>query len=37
MYFTPQIYDPVEGLDIILVAASKFNAERFLYAMKNTN
>ena len=37
MYFTPQIYDPVEGLDIILVAASKFNAERFLYALEYKN
>jgi uncharacterized membrane-anchored protein YhcB (DUF1043 family) len=37
MYFTPKIYDPVEGLDIILVAASKFNAERFLYALEYKN
>ena len=33
MYYTANIYDPVQGIDQILVAASKFNAERFLYAI----
>lgn len=37
MFFTPKIYDPVEGLDTILDAASKFNVERFLYALEYKN
>lgn len=37
MFYTPKIYDPVEGLDTIFVAASKFNAERFLYALEYKN
>ena len=34
MYYTSTIYDPEQGLDKIFEAASKFNAERFLYALK---
>jgi len=37
MYYTANIYDPVQGIDQILVAASKFNAERFLYAIEFKN
>ena len=37
MYYTANIYDPVKGLDQILQAISKFNAERFLYALKYKN
>ena len=37
MYYTANIYDPVGGLDSILMAASKFNADRFLYALEYKN
>lgn len=37
MYYTANIYDPIQGIDQILVAASKFNAERFLYAIEFKN
>ena len=37
MYYTPTIYDPVQGIDQILTAASKFNTERFLYALQYKN
>ena len=37
MHYTANIYDPVGGLDTILTAASKFNADRFLYALKYKN
>ena len=33
MYFTPEIYDPKTGLDVIAVAIAKFNPERFLFAI----
>ena len=34
MYYTSTIDNPESGLDQILEAASKFNAERFLYALR---
>ena len=34
MYYTPDIYNPEEGFDLIIAAANKFNTDRFLYAMK---
>lgn len=37
MYYTAKIYDPAIGLDQIFAAASKFNAERFLYALEYKN
>lgn len=37
MYYTATIYDPEKGIDQILLAASKFNAERFLYALEYKN
>ena len=37
MYFTPEIYDPKTGLDVIDVAIAKFNPERFLYALEYKN
>lgn len=37
MYYTANIYDPEKGLEQILMATSKFNAERFLYAMEYKN
>lgn len=37
MYYTAQIYDPTIGLDQIFAAASKFNTERFLYALQYKN
>ena len=37
MYYTAKIYDPTIGLDQIFAAASKFNAERFLYALEYKN
>jgi hypothetical protein len=37
MYYTAEIYDPAKGLDQICDAASKFNAERFLYALAYKN
>ena len=37
MYYTADIYDPERGFEQILIAASKFNAERFLYAMEYKN
>lgn len=37
MYYTANIYDPETGFEQILAAASKFNAERFLYAMEYKN
>lgn len=37
MYYTASIYDPVLGLDQIITAASKFNVERFLYALQYKN
>lgn len=37
MYYTAKIYDPAIGLDQIFAAASKFNTERFLYALQYKN
>ena len=37
MYYTANIYDPTIGLDQIFAAASKFNSERFLYALQYKN
>ena len=37
MYFTPEIYDPKTGLDVIAVAIAKFNPERFLFAIEHKN
>ena len=37
MYFTPEIYDPKKGLDVIALAIAKFNPERFLYALEYKN
>ena len=37
MYYTAVIYDPVEGINHIFTAASKFNTERFLYALEYKN
>lgn len=37
MYYTAKIYDPAIGLDQIFAAASKFNKERFLYALQYKN
>lgn len=37
MYYTPQIYDPEQGFAQIISAASKFNHERFLYALTYKN
>lgn len=34
MYFTPTIDNPEKGFDQIIEAASRFNADRFLYAIK---
>ena len=34
MYYTTEIYDPEEGLNIIALAVAKFNPERFLYAIE---
>lgn len=34
MYYSSTIDNPEEGLDTILEAATKFNADRFLYALK---
>lgn len=34
MYYTSTIYDPAQGIDQIFTAASKFNTERFLYALQ---
>lgn len=34
MYFTPTIDNPENGIEQIIEAASKFNADRFLYAMR---
>lgn len=37
MFYTPKITNPEEGLDAILVAAEKFDADRFLYAIQYKN
>lgn len=37
MYFTPEIYDPKTGLDVIAMAVAKFNPERFLFAIEYKN
>ena len=37
MSYTQDIYDPKEGFSTILSAASKFNPERFLYAIEFKN
>lgn len=37
MFFTSKIINPNEGLDVILDAVIKFNADRFLYALKYKN
>ena len=37
MYYKATIYDPEDGFDQILAAVSKFNAERFLYAIRYKN
>lgn len=37
MYFTPEIYDPKTGLDVIAMAVAKFNPERFLFAIEHKN
>ena len=37
MYFTPEIYDPKTGLDVIALAVAKFNPERFLFAIEYKN
>ncbi len=37
MHYTAQIYDPVKGIDKILISASKFNIDRFLYALTYKN
>lgn len=34
MYYTPSICKPEEGISQILIAASKFNADRFLYGLQ---
>lgn len=37
MHYTPDICNPEEGFNKILTAASKFNADRFLYAIEYKN
>lgn len=37
MHYTPDICNPEEGFNKILSAASKFNADRFLYAIEYKN
>lgn len=37
MYFTANIYDPVTGFNQICEAATKFNTDRFLYALQYKN
>ncbi len=37
MYYKATICDPEEGIDQILAAVSKFNAERFFYAIRYKN
>lgn len=37
MFYTPKITNPEEGLDAILVAAGKFDVNRFLYAVQYKN
>ena len=37
MYYTPKIHDPAEGLEQICNSASKFNCERFIYALEYKN
>lgn len=37
MFYTPKITNPEEGLDAILVAAERFDVNRFLYAVQYKN
>ncbi|MBQ3580950.1 MAG: hypothetical protein II975_08195 [Bacteroidales bacterium] len=37
MYYTPKIDDPAKGLEQICDSASKFNSDRFIYALEYKN